>query len=160
MDIKLITIDGSTMKTGIAYFINGEYNTHHLLDFSKEKNMEVRFIEMSKTIWKSLDKYKPNILYIEETYTARNPQTAKILTRLQGVVYAWCINNDCEFNTIKPTSWRKLLGFKQGKNVKRDELKTQSVDYIFNKYGIKVTDDESDALCIADAVFKIFEDKE
>ena len=160
MDIKLITIDGSTKKTGIAYFIDGEYNTHHLLDFSKEKNMEVRFIEMSKTIWNSLDKYKPNILYIEETYTAKNPQTTKILTRLQGVVYAWCINNDCEFNTIKPTSWRKLLGFKQGKNVKRDELKTQSVDYIFNKYGIKVTDDESDALCIADAVFKMFEDKE
>lgn len=144
------------MKTGIAYFCNGKYKIHHLLDYSKDKNMESRFGSMSKGIWKILDEYKPNIIYIEETYMANNPQTMKILTRLQGVVYSWCMNNDCEFNTIKPTSWRKQLNFAQGKNVKREKLKEQSVDYVLNNYGIEVSDDESDAICIADAVMKMF----
>lgn len=156
MGIKLVTIDGSTQKTGIAYFCNGKYVEHVLLDFSKDKNMENRFESMSKEIWKKLDDYIPNIIYIEETYMANNPQTSKILTRLQGVVYAWCFNNDCEFNTIRPTSWRKQLNFQQGKNVKREQLKIQSIEYIKNNYGLEVTDDEADAICIADAVIKMY----
>lgn len=155
-DIKLVSIDGSTQKTGIAYFCNGKYVEHILLDFSKDKNMENRFESISKEIWKKLDDYRPNIIYIEETYMANNPQTSKILTRLQGVIYAWCINNACEFNTIRPTSWRKQLNFQQGKNVKREQLKKQSLQYVLDNYGLEVTDDESDAICIADAVIKMF----
>ena len=155
-DIRLVSIDGSTQKTGIAYFCNGKYVEHILLDFSKDKNMENRFESMSKEIWKMLDYYRPNIIYIEETYMANNPQTSKILTRLQGVVYAWCINNYCEFNTIRPTSWRKQLNFQQGRNVKREQLKKQSLQYVLDNYGLEVTDDESDAICIADAVIKMF----
>ena len=156
METKLATIDGSTQKTGIAYFCNGKYIEHALLDFSKDKNMENRFESMSKEIWKKLDEYRPNIIYIEETYMANNPQTSKILTRLQGVVYAWCLNNGCEFNTIRPTSWRKQLNFQQGKNIKREQLKKQSLQYVLKNYGLNVTDDESDAICIADAVIKQF----
>lgn len=156
MGIRLVSIDGSTQKTGIAYFCNGEYVEHVLLDFSKDKNMENRFESMSKAIWQKLDEYRPNIIYIEETYMANNPQTSKILTRLQGVIYAWCINNTCEFNTIRPTSWRKQLNFQQGKNVKREQLKKQSLQYILDNYGLEVTDDEADAICIADAVLKMF----
>ena len=151
-----MSIDGSTQKTGIAYFCNGKYVEHVLLDFSKDKNMENRFESMSKEIWKILDGYRPNIIYIEETYMANNPQTSKILTRLQGVVYAWCFNNNCEFNTIRPTSWRKQLNFQQGKNVKREQLKKQSLQYVLDNYRLEVTDDEADAICIADAVLKIF----
>ena len=158
METRLVTIDGSTQKSGIAYFCNGKYVEHVLLDFSKEKNMENRFGSMSKEIWKILDKYRPNIVYIEETYMANNPQTSKILTRLQGVVYAWCLNHGCEFNTIRPTQWRKLLNFQQGKNVKREQLKMQSLQYILENYGLEVTDDEADAICIADAAIKMFGD--
>ena len=158
LETKLVTIDGSTQKTGIAYFCNGKYVEHILLDFSKDKNMESRFESMSKEIWKRLDEYRPNIIYIEETYMANNPQTSKILTRLQGVVYAWCrcLEYNCEFNTIRPTQWRKQLKFQQGKNVKREQLKEQSIRYVLENYGLKVTDDEADAICIADAVIKIF----
>ena len=158
-DIRLVSIDGSTQKTGIAYFCNGKYVEHILLDYSKDKNMEHRFESKSKGIWRSLDKYRPNIIYIEETYMANNPQTSKILTRLQGVVYAWCMNNGCEFNTIRPTSWRRELKFQQGKNVKREQLKKQSLQYVLDNYGLEVTDDESDAICIADAVVKMFNEE-
>lgn len=153
---KLITIDGSTQKTAVAYFYNGKYKEHKLLDFSKDKDAFSRFKIMAKSLWKLLDLYKPNIIYIEETYSATNPQTTKILTRLQGVVYAWCMNNNCNFNTITPSQWRKQLQFLQGREVKRQELKEQSIKYILDKYSLSVTDDEADAICIGDAVIRLY----
>lgn len=153
---RLIVIDGSTQKTGIAYFHNGKYKTHHLLDYSKDKNIGSRFNDMPHAIWNFLDTYKPNILYIEETYAAVNPQTTKVLTKLQGVVYAWCMNHDCEFNTIRPSQWRKYLKFIQGKGVKREQLKEQSIKYVLDNYGFNVGDDEADAICIGEAVIKMF----
>ena len=111
---------------------------------------------MSQAIWSLLDTLSPNILYIEETYAAVNPQTTKILTRLQGVVYAWCMNHACEFNTICPSLWRKQLNFTQGKGIKRNQVKAQSVKYVLDNYGLNVGDDEADAICIGDAVLKLF----
>lgn len=111
---------------------------------------------MSHAIWDLLEILSPNVLYIEETYTAANPQTTKVLTRLQGVVYAWCMVNDCDFNTIRPSSWRRQLNFTQGKGVKRNQLKEQSIKYVLDKYKFNVEDDVADAICIGDAVLKMF----
>lgn len=151
-----MTIDSSTNKSGCAYFCNGKYKAHHLLDCSKDKNMETRFESMSHELWAILEIYKPNIVYVEETVVLRNAQTQRFLTRLQGVIYAWCMNHGCEFNTIRPTSWRSTIGMKQGKNVKRDQLKEQSIKYVLDNYKLDVGDDEADAICIADAVLKMF----
>lgn len=110
---------------------------------------------MCNGIWATLNAFHPSILYIEETYMSRNAKTTKILTRLQGVVFAWCMQNDCEFNTILPSQWRKHLSMQQSK-LKREELKEQSIQYVYKNYNILVTDDEADAICIGDAVVKMF----
>ena len=114
---------------------------------------------MSQKLWGMLEIYNPNIVYIEETVVLRNAQTQRFLTRLQGVIYAWCINHGCEFNTIRPSNWRKQLFFSQGKNVKRDQLKEQSVKYVLDNYNLNVGDDEADAICIGEAVLKMYGDK-
>lgn len=156
MSAKVLAIDSSTNKSGIAYFCNGKYKAHHLLDCSKDKNMDSRFEAMSQKLWGILEIYRPNIIYIEETAVLRNAQTQRFLTRLQGVVYAWCINHGCEFNTIRPASWRSAIGMKQGRAVKREQLKEQSVKYVSDNYGLNVGDDEADAICIGDAVMKMY----
>ena len=38
-------------------------------------------------------------------------------------------------------------------------LKEQSIQYVLDNFGLTVNDDEADAICIADAVIKLFEDK-
>ena len=156
IETRLVSIDGSTQKTALTLFVDGKYKTHTLLDYSKDKNIISRFESMSRGIWQFLNEYNPNIIYIEETYSAKNAQTTKILTRLQGVVYAWCLCNHCEFNTIAPAQWRKNLSFKQGKGMKREQLKEQSIKYVIDNYHIKVTDDEADSICIGNAVIKMF----
>ena len=155
MAINLVSIDASTKKTGISHFLDGEYTNHYLLDYSKIKDIENRFESMSIGIWNILDKIRPNIIYIEETYMHNNAQTMKILTRLQGVVYAWCINNGCKFNTITPKAWRKLLNFNQSKETKREQAKFQSIEYVKNNYDLNVSDDEADAICISAAICRL-----
>ena len=157
--IRLCSIDFSSKKTGIAYFINGKYKCHCLIDCSEHKDMEIRFYNMCLSIWEVLEIIKPDIVYIEETVVLRNAQTQRFLTRMQGVIYAWCMNNGCEFNTIRPTQWRAAIGISQGRNVKREELKTQAIQYVKEKYNLDVNDDEADAICIGDAVINMFSDK-
>ena len=153
---KLVSIDSSSKKTGFAIFKNGKYKNYRLLDYSTDKIMESRFKKMAIGILGILDELNPDIVYIEETVVLRNAQTQRFLTRLQGVVYALCILHDCEFNTIRPTEWRKRIGIKQSKNIKREQLKQESIQYVKEKYCVDVGDDVADAICIGDAVIKMF----
>jgi len=152
----MVSIDSSTTKSGIAIWENGDLNDYLLIDLSKNKNMDSRFKCMSERLFITLQKYAPNTIYIEETVVPCNAQTQRFLTRLQGVVYAWCILNNCDFNTLRPTVWRKQLLFKQGSTVKRDNLKTQAIDYVKKIYNIEVEDNVAEAIGIGAAALKLY----
>lgn len=153
---KMIAIDSSTNKSGIAIYKNGQFKSYKLLDYSNDKKMDSRFKKMSVALTEMLDEQNPDIIYIEETVVLRNAQTQRFLTRLQGVVAIWCFINNCDFNTIRPTQWRKLIGMTQGKSIKREQLKQAAIDYVKEKYNLDVNDDIADAVCIGDAVLKMF----
>lgn len=164
----MLSIDSSTKKTGIAVWENGRYRKHYLINYDEKdrtkndplkplcKKMDSRYVLMVKDILKILENYKPSIIYIEDEVVTRNMNTCRFLFRLQGLIECWCINNDCEFNTVRPTVWRKACGFSQGKNKKREQLKEQSVNYIKKMLHLTVTDDEADAICIGIYALKLF----
>ncbi len=152
---KLIAIDSSTKSTGIALFIDGVYRESLLLSYPTSIDMTQRFRNMSLSILSVLKKYSPDIVYIEETVVVRNPQVQRFLTRLQGVVYGWCIQNNCCFETIRPTEWRKLSGIKQSKQ-KRDQLKKMAIEKVKEDYAIDVNDDVAESILIGQAVINKF----
>lgn len=45
---------------------------------------------------------------------------------------------------------------KINKNIKREQLKQESIQYVKEKYCVDVGDDVADAICIGDAVIKMF----
>lgn len=154
----MLAIDSSTSKSGIAIFKNGAYQESSLLDCTNFKNMEDRFKEMSLKLIHILDKYKPYIIYIEETVVNRNVAVQRFLTRLQGVIYGYCVLNNCEFNTIRPTSWRKLAGINQ-KGKKRDDLKKLAINAVYQRLGIIVGDDEAEAILIGIAALELYKQR-
>lgn len=154
---RMISIDSSTKKTALAVFDNGTYKTVNLIDCSSMTNMEDRFESMAKLIFEYLENNKPYIVYMEETVVERNASTQRFLTRLQGVVYAYCMKNDCEFNTIRPTEWRKLVGIEQGKKG-RKEFKKEAIALVLKEFGIIVTDDEAEAILIGLAILNKFDE--
>ena len=152
---RMVAIDSSTKKTSLAVFDNGNYQTVHLIDCSNLNDMIDRFETMAKLIYDFLENNKPYIIYMEETVVERNASTQRFLTRLQGVVFAYCMKNDCEFNTIRPTEWRKLVGIEQGKK-RREVLKKEAIDLVLKEFGITVTDDEAEAILIGLAILNKF----
>lgn len=153
---RMISIDSSTKKTALAVFDNGIYQRVDLIDCSNLNDMDDRFASMAEHIFEYLEKNSPYIIYMEETVVERNASTQRFLTRLQGIIYAYCMRHNCEFNTIRPTEWRKLVGIEQGKK-NRDKLKEEAVNLVKYKFGIEVTDDEAEAILIGLAVLNKFD---
>lgn len=59
-----------------------------------------------------------------------------------------------------PTVWRKSLNFKQGRNIKREKLKEQAIDYInehLNLHLSKADDDIADSICIGLYALNLFD---
>lgn len=174
----LISIDGSTTKTGIAVF---DYNTEELIDYTfiapdnpyetkkemtkqqkaeiKKNNMDYRIIEMIKGINIYLKKYKPTVIVIEDTYMGKDGYAYKKLCHIQGLVLNYSIEHKrCSIYFYSPTTWRKAVGIPNSENkikLKREELKKKSINLVKTIYNIDVSDDVSDSICIGLAHFKI-----
>ena len=67
------------------------------------------------------------------------------------VVSAYEIDSNIQYEFIGASSWRAKLNMKQGRGVKREYLKNKDIQYVKDKYGITVNDDQADAMCIFEA---------
>lgn len=159
-------MDSSSSKTGYAIFDNGLYKESGLIDFDTKEykkkykdNSEKRIEDMCLEIINVLKKYKPDIIVIEKLNVGRNLKTARILSKVLGVVYCYSILNNCFYYEIQASEWRGKLGMQSAKR-KREEYKQLSKQYVLDNFGIEVTDDESDSICIGIGYIKLFETKE
>jgi Holliday junction resolvasome RuvABC endonuclease subunit len=86
---------------------------------------------------------------IEEIQEQSNMQTFKMLAMVQGVLLAELAEQKIKFHLVYASSWKANSGIK-GAN--RTEQKRNTQEYILQKYGKKVTQDEADAICIGEYV--------
>lgn len=177
MSCKMLSIDSATKKTGIAKFINGNYQNVQLFDFSDIENIDDRFFKMSKAILDFLKTEKPDIIYMEEMVVLRNADTQRFLTRLQGIVYSYILYNNCDFKLVRPTWWRKYTDIKKlaekqknnpefiklskgKKRLQREQLKYLSKLKVKELLDIDVNDDEAESILIGFAMINYFNEIE
>lgn len=113
-----------------------------------------RIIEMTHQIEVVIQKYRPKLIVFEDVQVQRDARAALMLARLQGLIMGLCDRYNTPYEIISPTTWRKMLGFKQGRGVSRQELKEQAVSFVRNGYGIVVGEDICEAICIGLAHLK------
>lgn len=156
MSVTLLGIDSSTSNTGISIFVDGKYKTYKLISFSTHGTTQwERLDPMMKGIGEVLNKYKPDIVYQEQSWKGMNVDVLKCLTNIMGGVRFWCLENNCDYHVIMPSQWRAELGLNKFK-AERDELKTMAKEYIKERYKLDVpTDDVSDCICIGLAGLEI-----
>lgn len=155
--MKVLATDQATRISGYSLFDNNEYICSGTIDMSKsELDTDERSFEMAKEIWKVINKYKPDILVIENVQKQTSTSTVITLARLQGEIIGYAEAHGVKTYIVSPSQWRKALGFSQGPKVKRKELKQQSIDYVKKNYGIDVLEDEMEAIAINAAAHKIF----
>ena len=154
---KVLAFDQSTKITAYSLFIDGKYVEVGVIDLHKMKDTSERVRAMGVELCKTIEKYNPDKVVIEEVAQQSNPKTLKLLARVQGIIIGFCAAHNIETYIIEPSKWRTTLHFKIGAGVKRAELKTQAIDYIKDQYKLDVTEDECEAICINEAFHKIFD---
>lgn len=170
----LLSIDGSTTKTGYAIYKiyqNGQFSlkesgvinppkqkknkgkTKTEKKISRSQGMDYRLQFILNTLFEILVKEK-NIGYIvaEDTYLGKDANAYKWLCRLQGFLMGYAKVKNLIFFVSAPTHWRKYLGIsvREGNHFyKRDELKEISKSYVKNELHLDITDeDEIEAVLI------------
>lgn len=155
--MKVMSFDQSTRVSGWSLFENGKYVCSGTIDMNKSKlDTDKRSFEMARRLWKILKEHKPDHLILENVQQQSGVSTVIILARLQGMIIGYAEAHKIKTHILLPTQWRASLNYRQGPKVKRTELKQQSIDYVKEKYGLKLSEDECESLCINDAAHKIY----
>ncbi len=150
--MKILALDLSTKSTGYAIGEEEKLLLHGCFS-ANDKNTYKRIIKMRDLIAKIIKENQISKIIIEEVRPEYNSHTNKILMYLQAAVAlaAYEINSKIEIQFFGASEWRAKLKIKQGRGIKRDQLKPRDIQYVEQKYNIKVNDDEADAICILDA---------
>lgn len=152
---RLISIDPSTKASGVATFDDAKLVDYQLFKCS-DKEADDRIHKMGKELLSYLKKQKPDIIYIEHPQGhGSNVSLVGMICELLGIVRAYAIEKKIEYKELTPSVWRKYCGFAQGKK-KRAELKQMSIDYVKKYYGVDLSEDECDAVCIGTGVINYF----
>lgn len=152
--IKVIAFDQASSLSGVAVFEDDKLIKYDLIDLHKDKSMEHRVYDMMKKLGEYIIDNMPDYVIFEGVSLQTNVSTLLLLAQIQGAIMQTCVMHNIPFKVYKPTQWRKVLRFNQGKNVKRPELKQQAKDYVYNKYGLSLKEDLCDAICIGEAFIK------
>lgn len=153
---KVLNFDQSTKLSAYSWWIDDEYKESGCIDLHKIKDTSERVRAMGVELCKIIDKYSPEKVVIEEVAQQSNALTLKLLARIQGIIIGFCAAHDIETYIIEPSKWRSKLHFHQGSGVKREELKAQAIQYVKKVYGLDLSEDECEAICIGDAAHKIY----
>lgn len=147
--MKIIAFDQSTVKTGYAVMDGTDLEKHGVIDLHKEDDQWIRSQMMFREIERMIKAVKPRVVIIEGVALQTNPQVLIKLGQLQGTIMAAAWSRNLPVQIYLPTEWRKKLGIKQGKGIKRQELKEQVVSLVEETYGFSPMEDEAEAIAIA-----------
>jgi len=148
-DVYHISFDQATKLTGYCIWINGKYKTHGLIDFHKEKDSNKRMELMFNAIKDLFKGYMSNLtVSFEDTQYQMNAESFKQLTRLQGALIGLCMIYHIPFFIVSPSTWRHVL--------KIGKTKQEAIDYIAENLELTAGSDESDAICIGQAVMYMY----
>lgn len=150
--MKLLSLDMSTHSTGFAIGVDGMLQNHGYVT-SKAKDVEKRIIQMRRQIANLIVKNKPNKIIVQQVWPEVNSHTNKVLMWLQGAVIlvAYECDPTIKVQFINASEWRAAIKIKQGRGIKREQVKIYDIQYVKEKYNIDVNDDEADAICIFDS---------
>ena len=151
-------IDSSTSSTGwgvIDTKFNDNLRGRDYGAIKPNKKLETidRIIYISRELRRILQDFKPELIVIEEMNVTRNMKTIRALSGLLTEIEVMLRNRQALYVKMTPSEWRKKIEIKCKNN--RETLKKASVDYVFEKYNENVSDDEADAICIAEAGSKV-----
>lgn len=150
---RLIAFDQATRFTGFSCFDGPDLIKYGLLE-ANGTDSEARLDEMATMMEELVDHYNPEMIVFEGVLYQKSPSALILLSNLQGILRGICHSKGCSYRIYAPTAWRRILEFQQGAGIKRDDLKLQAIQFVKDAYGVDVTEDACEAICIGLAHLK------
>ncbi|GIW63084.1 MAG: crossover junction endodeoxyribonuclease RuvC [Patescibacteria group bacterium] len=143
-------IDCGYERTGYAVFSNTE-NSIKLLDSGiifAHKNLSYakRVLKFKTELQKLINKYKPQLAFIEQLFFSKNKTTAIKVAQFQGILILVLSENQINYKLINPNTVKKTITG-SGKADKKAIAKMISLELSLKTKGR--IDDEIDAIAIA-----------
>ncbi len=151
LDIRLLSIDGATKISGFAVFEGGRLIHQGVKTMSNNDNIIARIAEMRHWLIAVLKKWEIDEVAIEDIYAetgygTAGPQTMIKLAKLLGVLEVASYEVlQGKVNVVPVSTWR---GFCKVKTKPRNAAKESAQLFVKNKFGIFVSFDCADAICL------------
>ena len=149
--MKLLALDQSSRCSGWAIFDDEE-----LIDSGtftlKSDDIGERLVDYKKHVEKLIcDNDIEEIAFedIQMQNQINNVQTFKVLAEIFGVTQEYLVEQGHSYHVVSSNTWKSQLNIK-GKQ--RAEQKKNAQAYVLEHYNKKVSQDESDAICIGSCV--------
>ena len=147
--MRVLAFDQSTRITGFAVIEDGTLIAHDKFS-CLDDDMGERLVKIRQMIIGLNEIYQPDIIAFEDIQlqnnVVNNVDTFKKLAEVFGVFYETLTEMDVDFDIVPSASWKNKLGIKGSK---REEQKRNASNWVISEYGVKPTQDECDAICIA-----------
>lgn len=146
----ILALDLSTKSSGYAVFDNQELIKHGYIT-AGSANLYHRIQKMADEIKTIAEENKVQKAVIEDVIpedVKGNQKVFKALIYLQGFITCALDSLDIPFEFYTASEWRKKCGIHTGRGIKRESLKPLDIKFVQNQFGLKVNDDEADAICL------------
>ena len=146
--MRLLALDQASRTSGYAVFDDDELITYGTFTYEDE-DIGVRLYKIREKVRGLIDLHSIDYVVLEDIQmqgnVVNNVQTFKTLAEVFGVLYELITELDIDHDAVLSSSWKSTLGIK-GRT--RPEQKKNAQVWVMNTYGVKPSQDASDAICI------------
>ena len=149
---NILALDQASRVSGWCVFIDNELKDWGHLTTNQEEVGE-RLVDIRRFIIQKIQEWNIDTIAFEDiqlqSSVGNNVKTFKVLANVFGVVLETCVELEKNFVIVPSSTWKSSL---QIKGRSRPDQKRNAQQYVLDKYGIKATQDECDAICIGSHV--------
>lgn len=146
--MTILAFDQATRTSGYSVYKDQDLIAHGTFTFT-DSNLGMRLWKIRQKIEELYNKYLPDKIIYEDIQlqqgAVNNVVTFKSLAEVFGIIYEYATELGVDNESILAGVWRKGLGIAGNR---RDIQKANAQKWVFDNYGIKVVEDEADAICI------------
>lgn len=146
--MTILAFDQATRTSGYSVYRDQDLIAHGTFTFT-DSNLGMRLWKIRQKVEELYNKYLPDKIVYEDIQLQQdainNVATFKSLAEVFGIIYEYSTELGVDNEAILSGTWRKGLGI-TGK--KREQYKPNTQKWVLDNCGIRVGEDEADAIAI------------
>ena len=154
---NLLALDQASQVSGFSIYDKETKELIHYGSFEfTSQDFDTRLYHINRKVKEIIEEYHVDEVYLEDIQLQGedgipNVVVFKRLAEVIGVICCLCVELNLPHTIVSPSTWRHSCGIR-GK-ARADKKKNAQI-YVQEKYGLIVSDDVADAICLGEHAIK------